>query len=40
MKWTGWSWEQYLECPQSVADEIIKVINEEVERYELAKAGL
>jgi len=28
MKWTGWSWAEYLEAPVEIVDEIIGIINE------------
>lgn len=34
MKWMGWSWEDLMETPREVVDEVISMINEEAEELE------
>jgi hypothetical protein len=39
MKWMGgWSWREYLSCPQPVLESIVSIMQEEVHRAETDRA--
>lgn len=40
MRWMkGWTYEEYLDAPPEIVDEIIRIMNEEQEYWALHNAG-